>query len=163
MSMPTLTAKEELLAAYDDALSYQWESLDAALRDVSENEAWYQDPAYLGEPAGDGYPPAGTILWHVVHLAHCYRSYRLNVIERPNKVVDPPTPVASSLAEAIANLRQYRSELRETIAALRDEQLAEPLQNYESISEQMRMMIRHDAWHGGQISMIKRLHRFTQP
>lgn len=163
MATPVITAKEELLAAFDDALSYQWESLDAAIRDVSENEAWYQHPAYLGEPCDEGYPPVGTILWHLVHLAHCYRYYRANILERPNAVDDPPAPAAKTLDDAMVNLRRYRSELRETIVSLRDDQFAERLKNYDSVSEQMRMMIRHDAWHGGQISMIKRLHRFTQP
>jgi uncharacterized damage-inducible protein DinB len=98
-------------------------------------------------------------MWHVVHLAHCYRYYRANIIERPNEVEDPPTSRATTLGEAVAELKKYRSELRETIASLREEEFAERLKNYESISEQMRMMIRHDAWHGGQIAMIKRLHR----
>lgn len=159
MAERATTAKDELLAAFDDALSYQWESVEAALRDVSDLDAWYQHPAYLGEPTDDGYPPAGTIMWQVVHLAHCYRYYRANIIERPNAVDDPPTPRATTLDEAIAELRRYRSELRETIASLRDEDFAERLKNYESISEQMRMMIRHDAWHAGQIVVIKRLHR----
>jgi hypothetical protein len=154
-----MSQKEVLLAAFDDTLSYPEESLEYILRDLTEEEARYQHLSYDSEPPEENYPPAGTALWHLVHLAHCYKHYVNKIEYRPNQPPDILAPAADSLLEAIQNLRTHRARLRETFAALPESAFDEPIANYPSIAAFMRMVTRHDAWHSGQIAVVRRLFR----
>ena len=87
-----MTSKEELLAAFDAVWSHPWESVESILKDVSEEEAWYQHPIYSKEERKAGHPPSGSILWHIVHLGHCYRWYKAMILLRPDKPTEPPPP-----------------------------------------------------------------------
>src|SRR4051812_47111437 len=106
---------DEILAAYDDALSHSWESLDATLQSVTEEESCYQDPIYADVEREEGHPPSGTILWHLVHLANCYQWHKLVIDQRPNKPDEIAPPEANSLTEAIEHLKRDRAALRATI------------------------------------------------
>ena len=64
-----------LLEAFDGAGRAEEESLALALRGLTPAEAKWQPPAYAQQREVPGLPPAGTILWHVVHLVHCARHY----------------------------------------------------------------------------------------
>ncbi len=155
-----MTQKEELLASFDDVLSHKWESLDAALRGVSEEEVHYQHPAYSDEPDELHYPKAGTILWHLVHLAQCYRHYTTLISERPVRTPEPEAPEANALDEGINNFRLFRSELRNVIASLRDGELNEKMSNGDTVALFVRNVVRHDAWHAAQIVLVKRLYKY---
>jgi uncharacterized damage-inducible protein DinB len=154
-----MTRKEEILAAYDDAWSYKWESLTAALKDVTEEEAAYQHPIYSDVEREDGHPPSGSIMWHVVHLAHCYRHYVSTIERRPGSSEAFPPPEANSLTEAIANLIRCRAELRSAIASVDEAELDGEVSNYKTVAQLARMTVRHDAWHASQIVIAKRLYR----
>lgn len=153
-----MTQKDELLAAYDDVGNHPWESLAMALKPVTEEEAWFQHPAYSDVEQEEGHPPSGTILWHLVHLAHCYIWYKAAIEQRPNKPNEVQPPHASSLAEAIQNLQHHRAALRDTIAAVDEKQLEEPLYYGKPILALVRSTVRHDAWHASQIVMARRLY-----
>jgi len=157
-----ISRKEELLASFDDAWSYKWESFEYVLQGIGEKEALYQHPIYVNEPPEDGYPPAGTILWHLVHLAHCYKHYVTIIEQRPNRPPDPAAPESHTLAEAVTNLKLYRDKLREAFAALEEEQFDDELSNARTIASFARMVVRHDAWHSGQIALARRLFRASQ-
>ena len=154
-----MTRKEELLAAFDDAWSHKWESLEGALKGVSEEEAVYRHDSYADEPPEEGYPPAGTILWHLVHLAHCYRNYAVRIEHRPHQQEDVPAPPADSLSEAIGNLKRYRMELRAAIEHVPEAALEEKLPAGEPVASFVRSVVRHDAWHAAQIVVVRRLWR----
>ncbi len=154
-----MTCKEELLASFDEAWSDAWESLESVTKNLTEEEALYQHPSYSDVPLEEGHPPSGTVLWHLVHLAHCYRHYCNVIRERPAQPADPPVPEAHSVQEALDNLRHYRLELRNTIAALTEEELEDKLYHEKSIAKFARAIVRHDAWHGGQIAVARRLFR----
>ena len=154
-----MTRKEEILAAYDDAWSYKWESLTAALSGVTEEETAYQHPIYSDAEREEGHPPSGSILWHLVHLAHCYRHYVSAIERRPESSEEFPPPEAGSLAEAISNLKRYRAELRNAIASVPEEELDDEVFNYKTVAQLARMTVRHDAWHASQIAIAKRLYR----
>ena len=154
-----MTRKNELLTGYDAAWSREWESLQSVLKNLTEEEARYQHPAYSDEPPEDGHPPAGTVLWHLIHLPHCYRHY-VNVIrQRPAKPDDPPPPESNSVEEAIANLLLDRADLRDAIAELSEEQLDEKLYYGGTVADLVRGSVRHNAWHAGQIAVARRLYR----
>jgi hypothetical protein len=154
-----MTRKEEILAAYDDAWSYKWESLTAALNGVTEEEAVYQHRIYSDVEREAGHPLSGSILWHLVHLAHCYLHYVSAIERRPEASEEFPPPEANSLEEAIANLKHYRAELRNAIASVPEEQLDDEVSNYKTVAQLARMTVRHDAWHASQIVIAKRLYR----
>lgn len=154
-----MTRKEEILAAYDDVLSHPWESLDSALKDVTGEQAEYQHAAYIDEPDELHYPKAGTILWHLVHLAHCYRHYAPAIKERPIRPPEPEAPEANTLEEAINNLLSYRKQLRDVIEATSDDGFEEKMGNGKTVAEFLRSVIRHDAWHAAQIVVVRRLYK----
>jgi len=157
-----MTSKEELLAEFDEAWSHPWESLGAILKDVSEEEAWYQHKIYAKEEREEGHSPSGTILWHLVHLGQCYRWYRSWISSRPNKPSEVLPPEATSLAEGIVNVKLCRDELRDCLSSLSEEQLNEKLYGGKTVIDLARASVRHDAWHGGQIAVAKRLYRMRE-
>ncbi|HET6400349.1 MAG TPA: DinB family protein [Candidatus Kapabacteria bacterium] len=154
-----MTRKEEILAAFDDAWGYKWESLESVLNGITEEAAAYQHPIYSEVEREEGYPPAGTILWHLVHLAHCYRHYAGTIEQRPKEREEMPVPEANSLAEAISNLKRYRAELQSAIASVPEDRLDDEVFDYDTVAYLVRMIVRHDAWHASQIAVAKRMYR----
>lgn len=155
-----MTRKEEILASYDDVWSdLICESLTLALSGVTDEAAKYQHPIYSDTEQEEDYPPGGTILWHLVHLAHCYRSYTSTIARRPEAPEDTFPSTASSLVEAIVNLKRDREALRKAIAEVPESQLDDKVQGYHSVAHLVRMIVRHDAWHASQIVLVKRMYR----
>ena len=154
-----MTGKEELLASFDDVLSNKWDSIESILKGISEEEVLYQNPVYSKEEREVGHPLSGTILWHIVHLADCYQWYKGKIISRPEKPVQLPPPEVQNLAEGITNLKLHRTELRDCISSLSEDQLGEKLYDGKTVSDLARASVRHDAWHGGQIAVARRLYR----
>ncbi len=152
-----MTRKDELLIAFDDAQTHAWESIEYAIKDLTDEEALYQHPAYGDVTPEGGHPPAGTALWHLVHLQNCYDYYNLGIRSRPNKPEEIGTTGAATVAEAVAKLKWSRNELRRSVAALSEEQLDEALGSGRTVIELVRASIRHDAWHSGQVVMSRRL------
>ena len=58
--------KEELLASFNAVWSHPWESVESILKDVSEEEAWYQHPIYSKEEREAGHPPSAQRRCEVV-------------------------------------------------------------------------------------------------
>lgn len=154
-----MTRKEELFASYDAVGNRKWESLESALKDLTEEEALFQHPCYAKEEIDPAEPLPGSVMWHLVHLPHCYRHYVDIIRERPAQPADPPAPQPTSVIKAIQILQQERAELRATIAKLSEAELDEKLYYDETVTDLVRGTIRHDAWHGGQIVMARRLFR----
>ena len=156
-----MTQKEELLTAFDEAWSFKWESIESVLNDISDEEALYQHPSYSNLQQEESHPPPGTILTLLVHLADCYGYYRALIIHRPEMLNVPPPLEAGNMKVAMSNLMLRRLELREAIDSLAEAQFEEKIYNHKSVAQLIRMLIRHDAWHSGQIALIKRLYRNT--
>ena len=157
--MSSMTRKDELLAAYDDACSYSWESLESVLNGIGDEEAAFRHPIYSDTETEEHHPPSGTILWHLVHLADCYGWYKAVIEARPVRPEDTVGPEAYTLREAKENLLTWRAALRETIVNVPDDQLDEPIHSGKTVASLTRMSIRHDAWHASQIAVARRLYR----
>jgi uncharacterized damage-inducible protein DinB len=156
-----MTHKQALLAAFDDALHYKWESLSAALDGVTEKNAVMPDPGYFDEPSRPNYPPAGTIMWQLYHLTWCYCHYTKRILSRPESTeVDPPQS-SDSFEDARELMLRTRESLREAIDSLSESDLFEPIAEAQSVAEYIRMITRHDAWHAAQIVMTRRHTRPT--
>jgi uncharacterized damage-inducible protein DinB len=154
-----MSRNTEVLAAFDDTWSHKWESFEFVLNGITEEEAKYHHVAYAGEPPEEVHPPAGTIHWHLTHLRQCYWFYTDAIRQRPNEPKPVYPPETHSLTEAIEMLKESRDKFRATIASLTDADLEDPLCRGETVAEFIRASVRHDAWHCGQIAMVKRLAR----
>jgi uncharacterized damage-inducible protein DinB len=150
----------QLLRAFDDSWSHGCESLCSVLQGVSSEEASWQHCSYAAEPLVENLPEPGTIRWHVAHLEHCARHYAAVICERPiehEPLTAPPALV--DLAELIDRLECSRLLLRSEIEKLSDLELQGPCARGMDVAEFLRMAVRHETWHAGQIVVIRRLYR----
>ena len=155
-----MSSLDQLLQMFDDAWSHKDESLKAVLNDVTPEEALWQHPAYSARDQVPGMPAAGTILWHVAHLEHSARHYREILRHRPfaDEPMTPP-PKLSTLPELVAMLQSARADLREEITKLTEAGLSQSCARGMTVAEFVRMVIRHDTWHAGQMVVTRRLFR----
>lgn len=149
-----------LLRMFDDTWSHQCESLRSVLEGVTSEESLWQSPAYMAEPLVEGLSAPGTIRWQVAHLEHCARHYSEILRKRPI-AVEPTTapPGMIELPELIKRLESARRFLREEIQRLNEVDLEAPCTCEMNVGEFVRMVVRHEAWHAGQLAVIRRLYR----
>jgi DinB superfamily len=149
-----------LLQMFDDTWSQQRESLRSIPQGVTSEESMWQDPAYAAEPFVQVLPEPGTILWQVAHLEHCARHYTEILRKRPiaREPATPPPGIAE-LSELINRLERARRLLREEIQRLSEADLDSPCARGMSVGVFVRGVIRHEAWHAGQLAVIRRLYR----
>lgn len=105
-------------------------------------------------------PPPGTTLWQIAHLAHSARHYAEIVRHRPvREEPQTPLPTASTLSDLRANLQHNHAALRKEIAELSEGDVHQSCARGMEVGEFLRMAIRHDTWHAGQIVVLRRLYR----
>lgn len=156
-----MTPLEVHLAALDDGWGHAWESLTHVLAGVTEEEAAWEAPGYEQEEPEAGWPSEGTILWHVAHLAHCKRYYAA-VIRARHEEAAPEACARTSLpnfAQERAALEAAHGEQRAAMGEIGEEGLSQTTCNSMPLGEFLSMTIRHDAWHGGQLAVLRRLYR----
>jgi uncharacterized damage-inducible protein DinB len=151
---------EQLLQAFDDSWSHGCESLRSVLQHVSSEEASWQHSSYAAEQWVQDLPEPGTIRWHVAHLEHCARHYAAVIRERPIEH-EPMTapPGIAEIGELIDRLECARLLLRSEIEKVSDMDLQGACARGMDVAEFLRMVIRHETWHAGQIVVIRRLYR----
>lgn len=149
-----------MLAGFDHALQHDWESLHSALHGLTPDEATRQHPAWAHEPHDDCVGKPGTVLWFLNHLEHCHRHYTAVLRGRPNKTSpDTRPPGELDLARVLPALHAASVELRAEIAKLSDADLDQPCTtDNKPVVEFLLGVVRHIAWHGGQIATLRRLH-----
>ena len=156
-----MTPLDVHLAAFDDAWAHRWESLTSVLDGVDDEEAAWQAPAYADQEREEGWPPEGTILWHIAHVAHCKRPYASVVRARADAeapAVEPRVPVDGLAAERAA-LEEAHADQRAAIEAVGDDDLTAVACGKMPLGEFLAMATRHDAWHGAQIAVLRRLYK----
>jgi uncharacterized damage-inducible protein DinB len=155
-----MSSLDQLLQMFDEAWSHKDESVRTVLNDVTPEEALWQHPAYSATDQVPGMPAAGTILWQVAHLEHSARHYTEILRNRPitDEPMTPP-PKLSTLPELLAMLQSAHAELRGQIAELTEAGPSQPCARGMTVGEFVRMVIRHDTWHAGQIAVTHRLFR----
>jgi hypothetical protein len=154
MSMVTF-----LLQAFDDAWSHEDESLYGVVRRVTPEEALWQHPAYAQEEPMPGLAIPGTILLQLAHLEHSARHYAAILEQRPVKE-EPQTspPEAAYLAGLLAELASAQATPAQ-IERLSNQELTKPCARGMDVGEFVRMILRHETWHAGQIALIRRSYR----
>ena len=70
-----------------------------------------------------------------------------------------PPPGIAELPELINRLERARRLLREEIQRLSEVDLDAPCARGMGVAEFVRLVIRHEAWHAGQLAVIRRLYR----
>jgi hypothetical protein len=70
-----------------------------------------------------------------------------------------PPPRTVDLPELIDRLERARQSLREEIVKLSDMDLEDQCARGMKVGQFLRMVIRHDAWHGGQLAVIRRVYQ----
>jgi hypothetical protein len=157
-----MNAIEILLHQFDHNLQHRWESLEAVLKDISDEEARWQAPCYAREAQEPNCPPPGTILWQLDHLSGCSRYYVEVLRQRPANEISGPPPVAppASVSGAIEELRASHAALRAEIARLNESSLHELCGHGSGdVASFVAGCLRHEMWHAGQIALVRRLFR----
>lgn len=155
-----MTSREQLLRMFDETWDHRDESVFTALKNLTPAEAGWQHPAYAHEEPMPGMPLSGTILWQIAHLAHSARHYAEIVRHRPvHEEPHTPPPTASSLSDLRASLQRDHAAWRAEITGLSQSDLHQPCARSMKVGEFLRMAIRHDTWHAGQIVVLRRLYR----
>ena len=154
----------QLLAACDEAFGHAWDSVLSALKGVSAEEAAFQHASYRRVAADANMPPSGTILWQMAHLSLCKQNYARILQQGAGlKALEILAPKRHTAAILLHELRGAHARLHTTIAALADKDLALELPQSSGypgrIDAFIRTITRHDAWHGGQIAVARRLWR----
>lgn len=156
----TMNAVHFILEAFDDAWNHRWESVRSVLEGVTPDEAGWQHPAYRDVEPEAGLPLPGTILWHLAHLEYCTRYYTDVLHMRPVEGDLPVSfPTDRSLSGLLRLLSNAREGLRRELSLLNDTDLAGPCRPDMNVAEFVRMVLRHESWHGGQIALVRRLYR----
>ncbi|MGQ0615271.1 MAG: DinB family protein [Planctomycetaceae bacterium] len=154
-------AVEVFLKQLDDAWAHPWESIAVVLTDVGEAESEWQAPCYRTVEREEGWPAPGTILWQVAHLAHCKEHYAAILRHRADSAA-PPAPARKpyrTFGEEMLALKVAHAGERAALAEIGDEELGRPVLGKMPLGEFIAMILRHDAWHAGQIAMARRLFR----
>lgn len=147
-----------LVQGFHDAWSHKWESFTPVIDGLSQAEAEWQHPSYTDIEIEEGWPPNGTILWHITHIIHCQERYA-RVIRQWGTSAESQTAVFETLdlAPLLARLEHAHNILLACIADVKDEQL-DILTGNMTMQEFILMSTRHDTWHASQIAMTRRLY-----
>ena len=149
--------RDVLLMQLDHAWNHPWESVQSAMKGMSEETAAWQHASYSNAEREANWPLPGTILWQLAHLAACKRYYAGAIRARPKESEDSDYLPRATLSEALASLAEVHETLRAAISELNDSALSEKVANGQTLVEFITMTIRHDAWHASQIKMVQRL------
>ena len=158
-------------------MNVETERLETQLKRMLEGEAWH-GPSILEvfqdvtAESAYAHPVAGAhSIWEIVlHLASTYRLVlrRIQGNDLPLRPEDdwpslpPPTP--SNWQDAIGSLRRLNEELRQAVRTFSPERLEKPLVATPPSSTAYTQFIgitQHDAYHAGQIAVLKKALRST--
>lgn len=154
-----MTFKEHLLTTFDDTWDHRWESFALVIKDVDQEMARYQHPVYLSQAATEYNAKKGSIIWHIAHLAHCHLQYAEVITGRPEVPVEPPFPNIDSLEAALEQITLSRTKLRSAIESVSEDELSDKVCGGDTVAGYVQTILRHDAWHFGQMAVVKRLYR----
>ena len=154
-----MDAAQAILASFDAALNDNWESLASALSGLDEPMASWQPRAYANEPHDDGIGKPGTVLWFLNHLEHCHRHYAQILRVRPISTQPETKPPGElPLAQIVPRLHAANTELRAAIAGLSPADVEAACTPRKNVVQFVSAIVRHIAWHGGQIMTVRRLY-----
>lgn len=129
-----------------------------AIQDLTQAEAKWQHPSYATLEVEDGWPPSGSILWHIAHLIHCIERYVRVLTQWDTPTVNQSATFDSlNLSYLLARLQTAHTALAFCIENAHDDEL-DTTKSGMTKQEFILMCIRHDSWHAAQIAMARRLY-----
>jgi hypothetical protein len=154
---------DQLISSLNDSIYHRDESVLSALKGVNAEESAWQHPAYSEEAHWQGMPPPGTIGWHAAHLIHSCIHYEAIIRKRPVQH-EPETgpPGIHEIIVLINALRKAHEKLIRSVSAIPESELSGDCARGMNLDEFLRMVIRHNAWHAGQIRLLRRLWQFSE-
>jgi len=149
---------DQMIRLLNESIYHRDESVLSALEGVKNKELTWQHPAYSEEEHRQGMPPPGTIVWHIAHLVHSCEHYEAIIRERPvQHEPDTRPPGINDSTELINNLLKVHEKLIRTVSGIPDSELSGDCARGMTLDEFLRMVIRHNTWHAGQIRLLRRL------
>jgi uncharacterized damage-inducible protein DinB len=129
------------------------------MKDVDDEMSRYQHPAYSSDVDTEYNAKTGSIIWHIAHLAHCHLQYADVITGRPEVPAEPPFPNVDTLQGAVEQITLSRAKLRSAIESVSEDELTDKVCGGDSVAAYVQTILRHDAWHFGQMAVVKRLYR----
>jgi len=144
--------------------------IEEQVRRAFEGEAWHGPSvlevlADLSAEAASAHPiPRAHSIWEIVlHLAATYRLVLERIQGRAGSLTveqDWPAvgaPYPKRWREAVDELRHLNREVRQAVLAFAEERLEEPLASgHSSAYAHFAGLAQHDAYHAGQIAILRR-------
>jgi hypothetical protein len=143
--------KSHLVWQCERLWSDELESFEYAVRGVTEEEAAWQAPAYADVERQDGWPPPGTVFWHVAHLGE-YQRQLAGHLRQESPPAGSYRP-AARFADELARVHDARRMVASALAELPDERFAG-----EDVVRRIQEYFLHDVWHTAQILVARRLY-----
>lgn len=142
--------------------SDRWDSFRSVLEGVTEAEASWVPPGYdLDLHVEEGWPANGTILWQANHILACKTSYLETLLRRGGGLAGGGYTVHHDLAGVLAAAGPLHRAFLEAVSALPDREFGRPVDaDGTTLMQHLENAIRHEAWHSGQIAVIRRLYRW---
>lgn len=153
-----------LIRLYDAVHNDRWDSFLSVLDGVDEEMAHWVPGAYSFDLLNEeGWPANGSILWFGNHILACKTGYLHTVCAMDGPLPEPEYAFVTDLAGLRAAAVALHASFIACLAGLPDARFADPVDTGgTSLADHLSNAIRHEAWHSGQMAVIRRLYRWQQ-
>jgi len=140
-----------------DSWAHPWEGFCSSFEKCTQDEADWVSPAYAEEKSDAGWPPTGSILWHLNHVGACKQTYAWQISNPTKESGEPDWAVCPKIEELVASLQRVNGEfIRACNAANRKSKIMG--KGGHTFDQFIGIALRHETWHAGQIALIRRLY-----
>lgn len=153
-----------LIRLYDAVHNDRWDSFLSVLDGVDEELARWVPGAYSFDLViEEGWPANGSILWFGNHILACKTGYLHTVRSMGGALPEPEYTFVGTLAGLREAAMALHASFISCLAGLPDSRFGEPVDtDGTSLLDHLGNAIRHEAWHSGQMAVIRRLYRWQQ-
>ncbi|MDZ4745652.1 MAG: DinB family protein [bacterium] len=149
-----------LVQAFHDAWSHKWEAFTPVIAGLTQVEADWQHPSYADLEKDEGWPPNGSILWHIAHMIECSERYIRVITKWDHATESQPANFDSlNLVYLLARLQTAHTDLARCVSDIREDRYLTTKSGM-TLQEFVLMCARHDTWHAAQIAMGRRLYAY---
>jgi uncharacterized damage-inducible protein DinB len=153
-----------LISLYNAVHSDRWDSFLSVLDGVDEEMARWVPEAYSFDLViEEGWPANGSILWFGNHILACKTGYLHTVCAMDGALPEPEYTFETILAGLRGAAVALHAAFIARLAGLPDSRFGDPVDtDGTTLADHMSNAIRHEAWHSGQMAVIRRLYRWQQ-
>ena len=115
-----------LVDQIDSALKHEWQSITSSLKDISEDEFFWQADCYLETTTKEGQPKKGTVHWHINHLTSLKNYYIECIKHRPSTDIKfSRKKKTNDYLKEINKLELAHNEYKNFVSELQDSSLTD--------------------------------------